>query len=76
MKEKLITEWCGHCGNEVEIPGDKPSLCPGEIDIDDDGEEVICGEEILPCSACQDRNTKCDWSPESGCSMYPKENEQ
>lgn len=36
----LITEWCSHCENEVEIPADRPSSCPE------------CGESILPCCMC------------------------
>lgn len=37
---KTVIEWCASCENDVEIPEETESLCP------------ICGESILPCSAC------------------------
>ena len=39
-KNTITLERCGNCDNEVEIPDNKPSLCPE------------CGEDIVPCSAC------------------------
>ena len=32
MTETMTTEWCPHCGLEVEIPADRISKCPGIIE--------------------------------------------
>jgi hypothetical protein len=46
---KLITEWCSHCEQEVEIPPIGRSNCPN------------CGESILPCSMCEECVENCPY---------------
>ena len=43
-----VAEWCQNCGEEVEIPKDKPSKCPS------------CNKNILPCSMCDLDITDCN----------------
>lgn len=44
-EDETVSEWCSHCGNEVELPADfKEHTCPN------------CNEKILPCSQCLSQN--------------------
>lgn len=56
---ETTTEWCPGCGNEVDIPADRPSACPK------------CGEELFPCSICSFEKG-CDWTETVGCWRFPK----
>ena len=63
-----VDEWCPHCDEEVEIPDDKPSLCPN------------CGVKILPCAGCPRiysldgqpiiSNEECDWMEDIECTRF------
>ena len=58
---KIIWEWCSHCNMEVKIPDNQVSDCP------------LCGNEILPCSECDEPGRNCDWTRENRCHKYPRE---
>lgn len=49
----LITEYCSHCEEEVEISPKGISSCPE------------CGEKIRPCSMCKSCTTLCPWGPKT-----------
>jgi len=58
-KEVDLIEPCPGCACEIIVQGDGKTTCPE------------CGwEEVLPCTACTDVNTKCDWSRENSCTPY------
>jgi len=57
MKE-MTYETCPFCDHENEY----------NHDVEKDGYKVICsncGKPIMLCSACQERNNKCDWHEDS-----------
>lgn len=60
---EMVDECCPMCGHEVEVRSDGKSNCS------------VCGHaEVLPCSICPRlENSTCDWSYETRCSEFPKE---
>ena len=58
LQDTKVTELCPYCDTEVGI----------SWDVDKDGFKVFCpncGEQLMLCSACKDREDLCDWNDEA-----------
>ena len=58
LQDTIVTELCPYCDTEVGI----------SWDVDKDGFKVFCpncGEQLMLCSACKDREGLCDWNDEA-----------
>jgi hypothetical protein len=67
----IVTEWCPHCENEIEMTWDTDSLgfkafCP------------VCGERLMLCDECQHRDDggkrtdDCDYDSETDTCRFNK----